>query len=51
MKKRTNQTCQICGRPLTVIIHGNGHTEKLCARCLAASYPALRELTRIVSAI
>jgi NMD protein affecting ribosome stability and mRNA decay len=48
MKKKTRNTCQICGRPITVIIRGENTTEKLCLRCLVASYPALRELSRVV---
>jgi hypothetical protein len=48
MKKKTTNTCQICGRPLTVIIRDKRKTEKLCLRCLVAAYPALRELAKVV---
>jgi hypothetical protein len=48
MKKRKTDTCQICGRPITVIIRGGNTTEKLCLHCLVASYPALRPLAKVV---
>jgi len=47
MKKKTTR-CQICGRPITVIIRGANGTEKLCVRCLVTAYPVLRELSRVV---
>ena len=48
MKKKTTHKCQICGRPITVIISGKNTTEKLCLHCLVDAYPALRELSRVV---
>lgn len=44
MKKQTQNKCQICGRRITVIIRGKNGTEKLCAQCLVAHYPVLKEL-------
>lgn len=46
MKNQAPNKCQICGRPITVIIRGKNDTEKLCSQCLVAHYPALKELTK-----
>ncbi len=48
MKKQTGNRCQICGKRITVIIRGKNGTEKLCSQCLAAHYPALRELSKLM---
>ena len=48
MKKQTKNTCQICGKRITVIIRGKNGTEKLCSQCLVANYPALKELSKLM---
>ena len=48
MKKLTKNTCQVCGRRITVIIRGKNGTEKLCSQCLVAHYPALKELSKLM---
>ncbi|MHB9027732.1 MAG: hypothetical protein ACYC9O_03075 [Candidatus Latescibacterota bacterium] len=48
MKKPTPNKCQICGRPIMVIIRGKSDSEKLCTQCLISHYPALKELCKVV---
>ena len=48
MKKQTGKKCEVCRRPIIVIIRGKDGTEKLCSQCLVVHYPALRELTRVI---
>lgn len=48
MKGQNPPKCQICGRPITVIIRGKNDTEKLCSQCLVSHYPALKELSKVI---
>ena len=48
MRNQRKHTCEICGKRLNVVISGKNETERLCARCLAATYPALKELAKIM---
>jgi len=46
MKKQRKNVCEVCGRPLSVILGGKNDIEKLCLRCLVATYPALKKLAK-----
>jgi len=46
MKRKRKQTCELCGRPLSIVIGSGSCVERLCLKCLVTTYPALAILSK-----
>lgn len=46
MKDKQKNVCDVCGKPLSVIIGGKQDNEHLCMKCLISLYPVLKNLEK-----